>query len=64
MKIWQKQGNMLHLKFHKLLNEWSLDRVISRFSQKIAKNDKKRVFSGEIMKNIENPDDKAAFSGL
>jgi len=25
---------------------------------------KKRVFSGEIMKNIENPDDKAAFSGL
>ena len=42
----------------------SLDRVISRFSQKIAKNDKKRVFSGETMKNIENPDDKAAFSGL
>ena len=32
--------------------------------KKIAKNDKKCVFSGEIMKNIENPDDKAAFSGL
>ena len=55
---------MLPLKFHKLSNEWSLDRVISRFSQKIAKNDKKRVFSAEIMTNIENPHDKAAFSGL
>ena len=33
-------------------------------SQDLVKNDKKRVFLGEIMKNIESPDDKAAFSGL
>ena len=32
--------------------------------EKSRKMTKKRVFSGEIMKNIESPDDKAAFSGL
>ena len=38
-----------------------LSRDLVKISRKMTNN---AFFSGEIMRNIENPDDKDAFSGL